>query len=239
MFIIISRLVFPDGVYMSSAFWSAETHLDSQGNINTALGEASQDSPHCFSFSTKDIDWKLIIPFAILITSILVPKPLIFLYALLLSIPAIVAFIALLPSITKLLFRERTTTARYHTALHQVTNAYQTLKRVPTLEEAKKHSIFLKDCCIHTNFQAILKQLPTILLAFFFNGSLASLLALFIFYFSWEILVYPKVKDMKFMYCLDRFILAKPTDKELKVVLECLNSLMDIPYNGFQNIYHG
>lgn len=237
MFSIASRLVLPDGVFMSSAFWSAESRLDNQGNIVTILGEPSEYSTYCFPCKSKDIQWRLVITFTILMVSTFVSKSLNLVYAFLFSIPAVLALITIFPSLIKLLFKERTTTAKYHTALHQVMNAYQTFRRVPTLEEAKKSPITMKDCFIHTNFQIILQHLPTILVAFLFNGSLISLAILLIFYFVWELLVYPKVKNMKFMYFFDFFILAKPTDKELKVVIECLNSLMDIPYNGFQDIY--
>lgn len=237
MFSIVSRLVFSDGVYMSSVFWSAETHLDSQRNTVITLGDPSKHSSRCFLFKSKNIEWRLIIAFTILISSIFNHKALNLWYASLFSIPAILSLVAIFPSLVKLLFKEKSTTARYHTALHQVMNAYQTLRKVPTLEEAKKSSIFLKDCFIHTNFQIIFKQLPIILVALLFDGSLPSLLVLLIFYSIWELFVFPKVKDMKFMYCLDLFVLSKPTDKELKVVIECLNSLMDIPYDGFQNIY--
>lgn len=239
MFSIISRLVFSDGVYMSSAFWSAETHLDNQGNIIVTLGEPSEHPLHCFPFKSKNIEWKLFITFAILVSSTLVSKYLNLLYAFLLSIPAILSLTVVFSSLLKLLFKEKNSTARYHTALHQVMNAYQSLGRVPTIEEAKSSPIYLKNCFMHTNFQTILKQLPIILIAFLFNSSLTSLVILLIIYFSWELFVYPKVENTKFMYCLDGFVLPRSTDKELEVVLECLNALMDIPYDGFQNIYRG
>lgn len=225
---IVSRSVFSNGVSMSTMSLSAETRLDTHGNIITTIGSPSEYAICCFPFSLKNIKWRLIILLAIWLTIVFIPNtPINLSYIMLLSGQAILSLMIALPVLVRLFTKERTLTALYHTALHQVLNSYNNLGRVPTIEEAKKHSVISENCFIHKNLEIIFRQIPTILLAFTLDGNISSLILFLFFYCFWELFLFSKVKNKKFMQILERAILVKPTDQELQVAIECLTLVTD------------
>lgn len=110
-------------------------------------------------------------------------------------------------------------TAMFHAAEHMVLNAYQTLKRIPSLEEAKKFSRFSKLC----GSRAILSRMfmfSLITIAMFsilhYNNIIYLISVLSIVMFV--------VKSQKYGWLnfLQVFVTSKPTDKEIELAIEGL-----------------
>lgn len=233
---IISRSVFSDGVSISSEFYSVETHLDGQENIITTLGEPSDYCIRCFPCNLKNTKWRFIAVFIFYLILAFIPKPLNLMYATLLSIRPFLSLLLLVPILVKLFLGKERTTTRYHTALHQVENAYNSIGRVPTLEEAKQSSTVSENCLLHQQFETILECTPLFIVALACNTSLKAVIALLVFFVVWTCLLFPKLKKQKFMYILDLLVLPKPTDKELQVVIECLNYVVKPSYEVFHQM---
>lgn len=119
-------------------------------------------------------------------------------------------------------FGKEKSVGRYHAAEHMAINAYNTLHRIPTVEEVKKFSRFSKNCGSERNIRNII-----------IFSSLSILFAINISKFSfWLILLYPilfilMILDMKYsiLRFLQILVTNKPTDLEIKVAIKGIEEL--------------
>lgn len=124
--------------------------------------------------------------------------------------------------IRNLKFGKDKSAGRYHAAEHMSINAYNTLHRIPTVEEVKKFSRFSKNCGSERNIRNIV-----------IFSSLSILIAINISKFSfWLILLYPilfilMILDMKYsiLRFLQILVTNKPTDLEINVAIKGIEEL--------------
>ena len=113
--------------------------------------------------------------------------------------------------------------ARFHAAEHMSLNAYQSLGRVPTLEEIKKYSRFSKYCgsrkMIETNF---FYSLIILIFIIFESNSFIPLIILGVLMLILKLTHTPVFKVLGFLQIL---VTNKPTDLELNVAIEGLKEL--------------
>lgn len=114
-------------------------------------------------------------------------------------------------------------TAKFHSAEHMVCNAYEKLKRVPTLEEIKRFSRFHKRCgsCFYlSNFFFIISFTLCVLFLFklpIYGIAMFSIILIFILDMKFRLL--------RFMQIL---VTNKPSEKELLLAIEGLKALEDM-----------
>lgn len=113
--------------------------------------------------------------------------------------------------------------ARFHAAEHMSLNAYQSLGRVPTLEEIKKYSRFSKHCgsrnMLESNF---LYSLLILIIIIFESNSFIPLIILGVLVL---ILKLTHTSPFKVLGFLQILVTNKPTDLELNVAIEGLKEL--------------
>ena len=115
---------------------------------------------------------------------------------------------------------------KYHAALHMVKNAYETLQRIPTVEECKKFSFYDRDCTLTVFLMFFMCYIPSFIFSFIPIDNSTLLYPFLCFLFT--VLSMGIILKWKLGKYLVRPFLAKPTDVELTVVIECL-SLLEQP----------
>lgn len=112
---------------------------------------------------------------------------------------------------------------KYHAALHMVKNAYESLQRIPTVEECKKFSFYDRDCTLTVSLMLFVCYIPGFTFSFIpiDNSTLLypflCLLVILLF-----VVVVSKWKLDKYLL---RPFLSRPTNIELTAVIECLTLL--------------
>lgn len=105
-------------------------------------------------------------------------------------------------------------TLKFHSAEHMVINAFDSLKRVPTLEEIRQYSRFSNFCGVN-EFAKIIINISFILICTFMRSPIGMLLSMLIAIGIVEI-----AGRNGFLNFLQIVTLAKPTDRELMVAIE-------------------
>lgn len=162
MILISQSQALHDGVSLSSSSLTVETHVDEKGNfISTILPSNPKFfSMHCFYLNILNMKRRIFVAFIVILLLCIYSYSLELKYTLLFATPAIISLACIFPLLVELLFEKNRTTARYHCALHKVMNSYQSLDRIPTLDEAKKSSCFLKTCEIQLHANQISMFIP-------------------------------------------------------------------------------
>ena len=111
---------------------------------------------------------------------------------------------------------------RFHSAEHMSVEAYNALKRVPSLDELKKYSRFSEHCGSFPSFQKSFNY--SILSLFIAIGSLVNLRAYIVMMILTISLLYVVLR-YKLVKYLQVFLTNKPTDEELNVAIEGLREL--------------
>lgn len=229
---IVSKEVFHDGIRISTVRRPVETHLNDKGDMISSWVPLESDGTSCFTLHVRLIRCILVaVVFIALILLIKSPKVTMFLICIL---HAVISAMLIGSTVFRLLFKERSSTARYHAALHQVQNAYHELKRVPTLEEARKFPMICSDCILFKHFGIITEWFVMSMVApmAYTNSSPWNFIIFIVFYFIWVFNFDKWYKKYKYMQILNNLALSKPTDKELLVVIECL-TLAEAELNSF------
>lgn len=122
-------------------------------------------------------------------------------------------------------------TAKFHGAEHMVLNAYQSLQKVPTLEEVKQFSHFSKNC----GSRFIISR---IFLFSIFSFSFSFLSVYYVIFHCLIILlaiIFSKYeKKYGWLSFLQIFITSKPTDNELHLAIEGLKQF-ELMENSLEN----
>ena len=120
---------------------------------------------------------------------------------------------------------------RFHSAEHMSVEAYNSLKRVPTIDEVKKCSRFSVNCGSFPGFQKSFNYF--ILSLFIASGGFLNLMIYIITCIFVIVLLYV-VGRYKLVKYLQVFLTNKPTDEELNVAIEGLRELEALD-NNFEN----
>lgn len=111
------------------------------------------------------------------------------------------------------------TAGRYHAAEHQVINAYEKFKRIPTMDEVKNTSMFSKQCPSRSMISKITYfTLLSIVIA------LSAFVSTYVYIILFGLLILSIVLENKLNHFrfLQMLLMNKPTEAELKVALEGL-----------------
>ena len=115
-------------------------------------------------------------------------------------------------------------TAKLHAAIHMVLNAYETLQRIPKLEEVKRFSRLSKTCECNITFYSIFSHtLMSLVPIFFWENTLLLIGCNFLIF-----LLVQAIISVNLLIFLQFFITATPTNKELILALEGLKSFIYI-----------
>lgn len=108
---------------------------------------------------------------------------------------------------------------RFHAAKHQVINAYEKLGRIPTINEVKKSSMLSKKCPIESTISQVLHFILLCIVI-----ATCGFTELYVYMSLFALLVLSIILENKFNYLrlMQMIVLNKPTEMELKVVLEGL-----------------
>ncbi len=119
----------------------------------------------------------------------------------------------------------------FHGAEHMAVNAYNTLQRIPTLEEIRSFSRFAKDCGSRFTFKKLSINLLTALLFAlqgYINTAFFSKLFLMIGLMMLIDIVISFISDRGWLRFLQVFITEKPSDKELLLAIEGLKNFEEM-----------
>lgn len=113
---------------------------------------------------------------------------------------------------------------RFHGAEHMAINAYNKLQRIPTLEEIRGFSRFLKNCGSRHLFKKLVPNLVLCILIAVFTFSSPTFWALFIGLVIPINIVIRLCIDEGWFRFLQVFITEKPSDNELLLAIEALKN---------------
>lgn len=232
MILISQSQALHDGVSLSSSSLTIETHVDKKGNFVSMVLPSNPKlfATHCFSLNIQNMKRRSLVTFIIIVLLNIYTHSLKLQYTFLFATPAILSLVCIFPVFVKFLFEKGRTTTRYHCALHQVINAYQSLGRVPTLEEVKKSSRFLRTCELQLFLDQIALFIPLAIVLAFCDISIICIIGMLVFYY---ICLKQCDRCYRFSKYLQLLFLAKPTDMELKTAIECLSLLLDTLERGY------
>ncbi|MBP3707821.1 MAG: DUF1385 domain-containing protein [Clostridia bacterium] len=120
---------------------------------------------------------------------------------------------------------------RFHGTEHMAINAYNTLQRIPTLEEIRSFSRFRKDCGSRFTFKTLsINLLSTLLFAIQGYINTTFFLKLFLLIGSLMLIdiVISFISDRGWLRFLQVFITEKPSDKELLLAIEGLKNFEEM-----------
>lgn len=116
---------------------------------------------------------------------------------------------------------------KYHAALHMVKNAYETLQRIPTVEECKEFSFYDSDCPLTVFLMFFACYIPAFAFSFIPIGNSVLLYSFLCFLFVMlSVVILLKFKVYKYLL---RPFLSMPTNIELATVIECF-ALLERPH---------
>ena len=199
----------------------AETYIDKSGNIQRRfvpieIGE----------YIKRNENAHLIRDFYIMAISILIstlPETLSFILATLyFSIIFLWQIVIILPPTLPIILQREVpySTALFHSAEHMVLNAYKKLQKIPSMEEAKKFSIFHKGCGSKKKLnQVFVFTLLNTAAIFNFNRPFIYFISVLLIIFLY--LVADKTGCLAFLQIC---ILRKPHDREIIVAIEGLKN---------------
>lgn len=118
------------------------------------------------------------------------------------------------------------TTAKFVAACNMVTNAYNDLERIPTLEEVKTYSRYSYYSGIADTFKSIIKKfiflITYILIGLNINPGICFIIAIsFLFFINY-------LFEHGYLTSLQILVTCKPSDKELEVAIEGIKFYDDI-----------
>lgn len=119
---------------------------------------------------------------------------------------------------------------RFHGAEHMAINAYDKLRRIPTLEELRSFSRFRKNCRSRAIFKKLSVNLLYVLLIVV-QGYIDSILLSIFLLFGLLILIDVIISyssDKGWLRFLQVFVTEKPSDKELLLAIEALKNFEEM-----------
>ncbi len=221
VFIRGTRILKDGGVSISSYDKTVESRYDGK-LIITYCTEYRKSNSWCFSFATFKY-WLILLFLSIALIALVTLFVDWTITTIFNAFFSMYTILALFPIWLCLQFHNGN---KYHAALHMVKNAYKALQRIPTVEECKKFSFYDGDCTL--TFFLVFFMCYILSFAFSFIPIDNSTLLYPFLCLSFTMLSLVIILKWKLDKYLVRPFLAKPTDIELTVVIECL-SLLEQP----------
>lgn len=220
----------------SKPYLGVKSYLNDEGEINTNVIFTTLLSNPIITTSSEELA-VFIFDMAIILKCLFLEDTILLFAAIYFSLGMSLDLYYVVKSSLKFKFGSEKSAAKFHAAEHMAVNAYQTLQRVPSLEEIKHFSRFIKTCGSASLFGNIILWLLVISnIIFVFPNNFALFLLILI---ASIVFKHFAVKN-GWLNFLQVFVTSKPSNAELSVAIQGLKKfekLEDFLENNNQDFW--